>query len=69
VCFRMGILLFTGDTLMAKGPGRIDLPGGSAADMDASQVRLATVPGHLVVHPGHGETMPMNELRARISAG
>jgi hydroxyacylglutathione hydrolase len=69
VCFRMGILLFTGDTLMAKGPGRIDLPGGSAADMDASQVRLATLPGHLVVHPGHGETMPMNELRARISAG
>lgn len=68
-CFRIGSLLFTGDTLLGKGLGRIDLPGGSATDMDASQARLAALPGHLIVHPGHGEIMPMSEIRKRIGTG
>jgi hydroxyacylglutathione hydrolase len=67
-CFRIGDLLFTGDTLLGKGPGRTDLPGGSATDMRASQARLATLPGHLIVHPGHGEIMPMSQIRERIKA-
>ena len=65
-CFRVGSLLFTGDTLFGNGPGRTDLPGGSATDMDASQLRLADLSGDLIVHPGHGEIRPMREIRERI---
>jgi hydroxyacylglutathione hydrolase len=68
-CFRIGDLLFTGDTLFGKGPGRINLPGGSATDMDASQAFLATLPGNLIVHPGHGEIVPMSQIRERMGAG
>ncbi len=65
-CLRVADLLFTGDTLFGKGPGRTDLPGGSAIDMEASQALLAALPGNLLVHPGHGKIVPMNRIRERM---
>jgi hydroxyacylglutathione hydrolase len=47
-------ILFTGDTLFAGGFGRVDLPGASADQMIDSLARLARLPGHLDVRPGHG---------------
>ena len=53
VCLRCGGLLFTGDTLIAGSCGRVDFPGGSAADMRASLRRLAALDGSLTVLSGH----------------
>jgi len=55
ICFRIDDLLFSGDTLLPAGPGRVDLPGGSAVDMKNSLARIAELPGHLMMYPGHGE--------------
>lgn len=53
VCLRCGGLLFTGDTLIAGSCGRVDFPGGSAADMLVSLRRLAALDGSLTVLSGH----------------
>jgi hydroxyacylglutathione hydrolase len=47
-------LLFTGDTLFAKGWGRTDLAGGSEDQMVDSLARLAGLADDLGVLPGHG---------------
>ena len=53
ICLRCGGLLFTGDTLIAGSCGRVDFPGGSAADMLVSLRRLAALDGSLTVLSGH----------------
>lgn len=57
VCLRLVTegerVLFTGDTLFAGSMGRIDLPGGSEADMVKSLARLARLTGEYHVCPGH----------------
>ncbi len=53
VCYRVGDVLFTGDTLFPGDYGRTDLPGGSPEQMRASLRRLLTLHG-LRFYPGHG---------------
>lgn len=49
-----GTHLLTGDTLFVGECGRVDLPGGSVADMHRSlTVVLPSLPDRLVVCPGH----------------
>jgi glyoxylase-like metal-dependent hydrolase (beta-lactamase superfamily II) len=45
--------LVTGDTLFIDGCGRTDLPGADPAEMYASLQRLASLPGRLILWPGH----------------
>ncbi len=52
-CFLVEDHLFTGDTLFVEGCGRVDLPGGSEAQMRTSLARLAALPPETIVHPGH----------------
>lgn len=47
-------VLFAGDTLFARGYGRVDLPGSDAAAMGASLARLAGLPPGTTVYSGHG---------------
>ncbi len=56
-CFYCGGYLFCGDTLFAGGCGRVDLPGGSAAEMGRSLTMLAALPlpDETRVLPGHDE--------------
>ena len=53
-CFRCGDVLFTGDTVMAGGYGRTDLPGGSERAMIASLRRILPLTRTLTVYGGHG---------------
>jgi glyoxylase-like metal-dependent hydrolase (beta-lactamase superfamily II) len=46
--------VFTGDTLFSGFIGRTDLPGSSGQDMVLSLNKLAMLPEHFVVYPGHG---------------
>lgn len=53
-CFRLKSALVSGDTLFLRGCGRTDLPGGNAEDLRRTiSQRLSTLPGDLVLYPGH----------------
>ena len=54
VCYRLGELLFTGDTLFRGSMGRVDFPSGSVKQMENSLRRLSGMDGHLAVYSGHG---------------
>ena len=53
-CFLCEDALFTGDTVMAGGVGRTDLPGGSEAKLQASLRRLMHLLRTHTVYGGHG---------------
>jgi hydroxyacylglutathione hydrolase len=65
LCFRMEgdtAILFSGDTLFRRSIGRTDLWGGSTPQILSSiKERLLTLPGGLLVLPGHGETTTIAE--------
>ncbi len=53
-CFYVADRLVSGDTLFLEGCGRTDLPGGDPAALyDSLTQKLAKVPGHAVLFPGH----------------
>lgn len=53
-CFLVDDRLVAGDTLFLEGCGRTDLPGGDPAALYESLTqRLAKVPDHAVLFPGH----------------
>ncbi len=62
VCFRIGNELFTGDTVLPAGVGRIDLPGGDGAALENSVAMLNSLPRDLRAHPGHGASMALGDL-------
>jgi len=68
-CFLVRNRLVAGDTLFVKGCGRVDLPGGNAAQMRESLRTLARLDGGVVLHPGHDygpqSTSTMDEQRSR----
>lgn len=53
-CFYDDQHIFVGDTLFAGSIGRTDFPLSDPALMVESLRRLTELPGHLVVHSGHG---------------
>ena len=57
-------ILFSGDTLFAGGWGRVDLPGGDAAAMAASLVRLSDLEDRVQIYPGHGSATTIGRERA-----
>lgn len=52
-CLLFGDRLFTGDTLLAGGCGRTDMPGGNAEKQYDSLKRLASLDDHILVFPAH----------------
>jgi glyoxylase-like metal-dependent hydrolase (beta-lactamase superfamily II) len=53
-CFLVDDRLVAGDTLFLQGCGRTDLPGGDAAALyESITTKLAKVPDHAVLFPGH----------------
>ncbi len=63
VCFAVGDILFTGDTLMQGSIGRFDFPTGDRASLFASLRRLKQLPINYRIFPGHGgDTMLFDEI-------
>jgi len=52
-------VVFTGDTLFAGSIGRYDFPDASFREIMGSLKRLAMLPDHVRVYPGHGPTSTM----------
>lgn len=65
VCLYCDGVLFSGDTLFAGSCGRVDLPGGSAAEMRRSLSMLSKLPlpGETKVMPGHEYFSTLGEER------
>lgn len=63
LCFLVGDLLITGDTLFKSTIGRTDFPESSARDMRSSLIKLAKLPGDYVVLPGHGDITTLEHER------
>jgi hydroxyacylglutathione hydrolase len=58
-------VLFSGDLLFAGSIGRVDLPGGSMAAMDASLREVIwPMDDATLVHPGHGPSTTIARERA-----
>ena len=58
-------MLFAGDVLFAGSIGRVDLPGGSMAQMNDSLRRVVLpMDDEIVVLPGHGPTTTIGRERA-----
>jgi glyoxylase-like metal-dependent hydrolase (beta-lactamase superfamily II) len=58
-------VLFSGDVLFAGSIGRVDLPGGSMADMQRSlRTVIARLDDSTVVHCGHGPSTTIARERA-----
>jgi sulfur dioxygenase len=54
ICIRVGDQLFTGDTLLVRGTGRTDFPGGDAGEQyDAIVDKLLTLPDETRILPAH----------------
>ncbi len=57
VCYEIGEILFSGDTLFKNCVGRADLPGGNAKTLIKSLLKLKGLNSDYTVYPGHeGET-------------
>lgn len=58
-------ILFSGDTLFLAGFGRMDLPGGSPAQMRTSLRSLFNLPANTVVYCGHGDSTTIGAEKGR----
>ena len=63
ICLIGDGVLFSGDTLFAKGVGRTDLPTGAREKLDQSLTKLKRLNDKLRVYPGHGPTATLAEIK------
>lgn len=64
LCYQIGNMLFSGDTLFAQSVGRTDLPGGDYEVLEKSITeKLFTLDDDLVVLPGHGGASMIGQER------
>lgn len=63
VCFVVGDVIFSGDTLFRHTCGRTDLPGGDYATLMHSLERLTELSGDYQVYPGHNRATTLAHER------
>ncbi len=63
MCFLVGDVLFSGDTLFAGSVGRTDFITGDHDTLMCSIQKLFALPEHTVVYPGHGPSTTLHEER------
>ena len=63
VCYKVGDVLFAGDTLFAGSCGRTDFIGGSTSQILLSLKRLVELEGNLRVCPGHDRITDLDTER------
>ncbi|MDR1900469.1 MAG: MBL fold metallo-hydrolase [Treponema sp.] len=66
--FRIGSLLFTGDSLSAGLVGRTASSYGAAIQMNALRSKILSLPGNYMVFPGHGPPTTL-EAERHFNAG
>ncbi len=55
VCFQMGKILFSGDTIFPNGPGNTLIPGANEeAILESIHSKIFVLPDDTILYPGHG---------------
>lgn len=67
VCFLLGDLLFSGDTLFPGGPGATSDPDRFREIMECLESRLFVLPDHTRVLPGHGPDTTIGAERPSLT--
>ena len=65
VCYQVGDVIFSGDSLVQLSVGRTDFPGGDAAALKKSVQRLRDLPGEYTICPGHGSPTYLSQERSK----
>ncbi|MBP5245761.1 MAG: MBL fold metallo-hydrolase [Clostridiales bacterium] len=60
VCYRVGNVIFTGDTLFAGSVGRTDFPRGNYAVLMSSLEKLKNIEEDCQIFSGHGHSSTLN---------
>ena len=63
MCFVIGNVIFTGDTLFLNSVGRTDLDGGDKNDLFNSLDKLFNLEGEYTCYPGHGPATSLDHER------
>ena len=63
ICFLVGNLMFSGDTLFCRTCGRTDFFRGNPKDMKNSIDKLGHLNGDYIVYPGHGPSTTLDVER------
>ena len=69
VCYKLGRVMFTGDTVMADGYGRCDLYSGDTNKMNFTLNRLYAMSekeAPIVIYPGHGNSSSLSDAMRSI---
>jgi len=66
MCFLVGGVLVSGDTLFLEGCGRTDFPGSDPGQMYDSLTRLSALPDDTVVCAGHWYSQPNVALLGEV---
>ena len=57
VCYLVGDMLFSGDTIFLESVGRCDLEGGDFVQIvDSIKSKIFTLPENTTIYPGHGKS-------------
>ena len=65
ICLLSENVIFTGDTLFARGSyGRCDLPTSVPGKLQSSLSRLFELDGRLIVYAGHGESCTLESTKS-----
>lgn len=67
VCYKIGDVLFTGDTIFSSGYGRYDLYGGDIRMLTTSLKQLKDQNPSMTIYPGHGEPALLGTALNRLS--
>lgn len=55
VCFQMGKILFSGDTIFPNGPGNTSIPRADAQIiLESIHLKIFVLPDDTIIYPGHG---------------
>lgn len=63
MCYKIGNVLFSGDTLFKQSIGRVDFPGGNSEDLLFSLNKIFTMFQNAEVYTGHGEATTLDYER------
>ncbi|MFU8794852.1 MAG: MBL fold metallo-hydrolase [Dethiobacteria bacterium] len=68
LCYRLGNILISGDTLFPGGPGKTGSPESFIRVLASIREKILTLPDETKIIPGHGDSTTVGKERQKIEA-